>query len=106
MDVTEEELSNALSRTRLGIEQVEEWKLGPTAVPSRPDDLANALLMKIRTARDDVVDAHICCEHAGTGDRELLAMAAVLQALAPLRPDECSRVLDWARRRFAVEPPF
>lgn len=55
---------------------------------------------------DDVVDAHICCEHAGTGDRELLAMAAVLQALAPLRPDECSRVLDWARRRFAVEPPF
>lgn len=96
MDVTEEELSNALSRTRLGIEQVEEWKLGPTAVPSRPDDLANALLMKIRTARE---------EHADR-DPELAAMAAVLQALAPLRPDECSRVLDWARRRFAVEPPF
>ena len=39
-------------------------------------------------------------------DPELAAMGAVLAALGRLRPDECSRVLDWARRRFAVDPPF
>jgi len=39
-------------------------------------------------------------------DPELAAMAAVVAALERLRPDECSRVLDWARRRFAVDVPF
>ena len=53
----------------------------------------------------DVVDAHVCCEHVAA-DPELAAMAAVLAALERLRPDECSRVLDWARRRLPLEPPF
>jgi hypothetical protein len=100
MDVTADELAGALSRTRLGIEQVEEWKLGPTAMPSRPDDLANALLMKIGTAREERVAA----------DAELSAMAALLPALplvARLGVDARERVMDWARHRACDSlPPF
>ena len=83
-----------------------------------PREVAAYLFKKIRQLRESdeawgaaqapqepPVDAHVCCEHVAA-DPELAAMAAVLAALGRLRPDECSRVLDWARRRFAVEPPF
>ena len=54
----------------------------------------------------DVVDAHVCCEHAdGPGpfsDDELAAMAALLPALplvSKLSHDARARVMDWATRR-------
>ena len=65
-------------------------------------------------AAPDVVDAHICCEHAdGPGpfsDPEVAAMAALAPALAALRRlryDEAMRVMRWATDRATGNlPPF
>lgn len=106
--VTVEELTKVLAGKNILTRE------GRWDTPANPCSLADELVRAVRSAGaevldagpDDVVDAHICCEHASTGDREVLAMAEVLRVLAPLRPDECSRVLDWARRRYAVDVPF
>lgn len=39
-------------------------------------------------------------------DTEIAAMAAIVATLDTLDPAACSRVLDWAKRRFAVDVPF
>jgi hypothetical protein len=65
-------------------------------------------------ADDDVVDAHICCEHAdGPGpfsDPEVAAMAALtpaLPAVRRLKHDEAMRVMRWATDRATDSlPPF
>lgn len=57
--------------------------------------------------RGDLVDAHICCEHAGTADPELTAMAAILAAMVPLDSLSIRRVMRWAWSRYLHdEPPF
>jgi hypothetical protein len=59
--------------------------------------------------RDEVVDAHICCDDV-IADPELSAMAALLPALplvSRLDRDARERVMDWARHRACDSlPPF
>jgi hypothetical protein len=64
---------------------------------------------------DGVVDAHICCEHAGTdpdvtladiagshADAELALMAAILHGMEQLDRDARQRVRAWVDERFAA----
>lgn len=111
-EITRDELTAFLAKLRVGIEQQEDWKMGPTAMLSRPEAVADAIAshslgLRLNEAAEqgDVVDAHIHCEHV-PDDRELSAMDTVRRVLEPLRPDECARVLNWAQHRFAVDVPF
>jgi len=115
IEITRDELAGLLAKLRLGIEQAQEWPFGPTAKLSRPEAVADVIASHARGLRanetaGDVVDAHICCEHAVVDDAELAAMAALLAALplvSALRPDARERVMDWARRRATdSQPPF
>lgn len=60
---------------------------------------------------DDVVDAHICCEHADAGsvrhiidtaDPELTAMAKVIAAMEPLDHRARQRIRMWVDERWAT----
>jgi hypothetical protein len=105
MDITREQLAKALDRMR------EIYSPGGAPYKLSSDVLARELLIIIADTEtgSDVVDAHICCEHADA-DPELSAMAALLPALplvAALKRDARERVMDWARRRATDGlPPF
>jgi hypothetical protein len=86
---------------------------------SDPQDLAGHILGRIgrlwaNERLDDVVDAHICCEHAdGPGpfsDPEVAAMAALAPALPAVRRlkyQEAVRVMRWATDSATDSlPPF
>lgn len=61
---------------------------------------------------DDVVDAHVCCEHADgqpeplSHDPEIRVMATVGDALSTLDRRQVRRVLAWAADKYDHEPPF
>lgn len=117
--ITREQLATALAKTRIIIEEPEVsnsvhggpdgWQpLWAKGAPKEPGELAEAVIMLLEIGQRDVVDAHICCEHVGIddaeliGDPELAAMAALLPGLpmvSKLGHDARERVMDWARRR-------
>jgi hypothetical protein len=64
---------------------------------------------------DGVVDAHICCDHAGTdpdvtladiagshADTELALMAAILHGMEQLDRDARQRIRNWVDERFVA----
>ena len=78
---------------------------------------ARALFARLRhvAGPDGIVDAHVCCEHAGDApgpfaDPEVAAMAAlatVLPLVSALGHDARERVMSWARMRATDGlPPF
>ena len=86
-EITRDELTAFLAKLRVGIEQQEDWKQGPTAMLSRPEAVADAiashshgLRLNEAAGQHDVVDAHICCEHAAA-DPELTAAEVILGQL-------------------------
>lgn len=108
MEITRDQLVDALQEFHLWITPDPAHKdVGRRCVVGTvqdPESMADGLLLALRAnaAHGDVVDAHVCCEHAGVGDRELLAMAALTPALpmvSALGHDARERVMDWARRR-------
>lgn len=54
---------------------------------------------------DEVVDAHVCCEHAGT-DPEIALMAHTLAVLRTLDADTVQRYRQWVDERFVRTHPF
>jgi hypothetical protein len=119
-EITRDELTAFLARLRVGIEQQEDWKMGPTAMLSRPEAVADAIAshshgLRLNEAAEqgDVVDAHIHCEHA-PGSRaasELEAADKIVALLGPHRYDGAryvKRVLRWAWDYLTDgdEPPF
>lgn len=123
IEITRDELAAFLAKLRVGIEQREEWKMGPTARLGRPEAVADVIAshsrgLRLCEASDDVVDAHICCEHV-PDDLELSAMAgitrlmgaetpdghAVIRALYPLDGPALVRVTRWLLARFPAEQP-
>lgn len=119
IEITRDELAALLAKTRVGIERPEMWKMGQTAMLSRADAVAGMIAshaagLRAREAPDsDVVDAHICCDHAGTGpdvtladiagshaDTELALMAAILHGMEQLDRDARQRIRNWVDERF------
>lgn len=126
MEVNREQLAAALAKCRITIEDPEVsasvrggpdgWQpLWAKGAPRDPAELADALcmLLEIEAERpdDDVVDAHICCEHADAGsvrhiidtaDPELTAMAKVIAAMDPLDHRTRQRIRMWVDERWAT----
>lgn len=114
MDVTRERLADALQSFYLDVNCQGAIKHGHII---DADAAAGALIAQLSAnaahEQDDVVDAHICCEHV-PDDRELSAMAdivrlmgqaevepyAVIRALYPLDGHQLHRVLRWLLARF------
>jgi hypothetical protein len=100
IEITRGDLAVFLTGLRVGVEQAEEWKMGPTAIIARPDRVAGMIAGHAAALRADEARA----------DPELAAMAALLPVLplvSRLGPDARERVMDWARRRAADrQPPF
>jgi hypothetical protein len=118
MEVTREQLSAAFARpsVRIAIDRLsardgDDYTEGHVRYPQVAADMIISALKETGPWADDrdVVDAHVCCEHAGT-DREISAMAALLPALplvSKLCYDARERVMDWAKRRACDGlPPF
>jgi hypothetical protein len=119
-EITRDELAAFLAKLRVGIEQQEDWKMGPTAMLSRPQAVADAIAshshgLRLNEAaeRDDVIDAHVHCDHVLTSraDSELAIADQVITLLQPLGyagSRRLKRVLRWAWDYLADgdEPPF
>jgi hypothetical protein len=123
-EVTREQLVDALQEFHLWITpergQTTE-ATGLLGTVQNPGATADGLLLALRSNAahqpdEDQVDAHVCCEHAGT-DPELAAMAgivrlaeagtldghAVVRALYPLDGPALVRVLRWLLARFPAD---
>lgn len=117
-EITRDELTAFLAKLRVGVEQQEDWKMGTTAMLSRPQAVADAIAshshgLRLNEAaeQDDVVDAHICCDHADRevsiadiagshADTELALMAAILHGMDQLDRDARQRIRNWVDERF------
>lgn len=113
IEITVDELTTLLAKTRIGIEQQEEWKLGPTAMLSRPGDLAEMIASHargLRQADDEVAGAHICCDHVRTSraSYELGQADHIVHMLGNLPERHVKRVLRWVWDYLTDgdEPPF
>ena len=103
--VTREQLARALEDFRLPVFYHGETLNGASVADA--DGVAQALyaalgrMAALREPDADVVEAHVCCEHADT-DPELAAMAALLPAVPLLQRlgyDARVRLLEWYGRR-------
>lgn len=122
--VTESSLASALEGFWVRVRATSGAMGTSNAELANPDEMASALfatLSRMAALREgDVVDAHICCEHSASPDRELNAMGTALaalnhgdwrlaiRALVPLNHRERARVITWLAGRFPVldELPF
>ena len=105
MDVTEASLASALEGFTL-IGRLLEGRGHVTVEVDDADAFAAALFatlarMAALHGNSDVVEAHVCCEHADA-DPELAAMAALLPAVPLLQRlgyDARARVIEWYGHR-------
>jgi hypothetical protein len=117
MEVTHEQLVEALQEFHLWVTPARTQSGGVLGTVQQPQAVADGLLLALRAnaAHDDrdVVDAHIHCDHVLTSraDSELAAADQVVRLLEPLGyagSRRLKRVLTWAWDYLTDgdEPPF
>lgn len=97
IEITRGELAALLAKLRVGTEQPEEWKMGPTAMLARPEAVAEVIASHARGLRGNA-----CCEHAPDDD-ELSFLAECVRRLDAMGDLAVGRCMSYLADRYAPE---